>query len=57
MLKKKPAPVAMRRDELLRSVIDRVARANPTMDMEDIERIAMHAVNVLSHIQDLPRYS
>ena len=50
MLKKKPAPVAMSRDELLRSVIDRIARAKPNTDKQDIERIAMHAVKVLKHI-------
>ena len=48
MLKKKPA--TMSKDELLRSVIDRIARTNPNTDMQDIERKATHAIKVLKHI-------
>ena len=56
MLRKKPE-FAMNADQLLGSVIDRIATAYPTKNMEEVVRTAERAVRVLNHIRDLPKYS
>ena len=50
MISNRLAITAMNRDELLRSVKAQLTRANPNKNMQEIERIAMHATKVLKHI-------
>ena len=51
------AQFAMNGDQLLRSVIDRVAKANPMQAMEESVRVSKRAIRVLSKIHNLPTYS